>query len=58
MTPEAKWPEAAAILTIAEVQAATDQFNRGSLNVFEALDRIVAAVETYLATRPGLGEAA
>lgn len=36
-----------AILTLAEVKAAAEAFDRGDSNVFDALDAIVVAVEAY-----------
>ena len=39
----------AAILTLAEIKAATDAFDRGDINVFDALDEICMAVEAYRA---------
>jgi|APCry1669188879_1035177.scaffolds.fasta_scaffold55291_2 hypothetical protein len=38
---------AVAILTMAEIKAATDGFNSGKTNVFDALDSIIAAVDAY-----------
>jgi hypothetical protein len=38
-----------AILTLAEIKAATDAFDRGDINVFDALDEIRMAVEAYRA---------
>lgn len=58
MTPDMRWLGTAAILALAEVQAATDRFNRGELNVFEALELIAAAVEVYLTRQTGRAEAA
>lgn len=40
-------PSVFAILTLAEVKAATDAFDRGENNVFDTLDTIVVAVEAY-----------
>lgn len=36
---------ATAILTLAEIKAAVEAFDRGDTNVFDALDAIVVAVE-------------
>jgi hypothetical protein len=36
-----------AILTIAEIKAAVESFDRGDVNVFDALDVIDVAVATY-----------
>lgn len=36
-----------AVLVMAEIKAATDAFNRGDINVFDALDAIVMEVESY-----------
>jgi hypothetical protein len=38
-----------AILTLAEVKAAVEAFDRGKSNVFEALDAIIVAVEAHQA---------
>lgn len=45
-----------AVLVMAEIKAATDAFERGDTNVFDALDAIRVAVETY-ATRDSDGRA-
>ncbi|MFM8291031.1 MAG: hypothetical protein ACKOC4_04945 [Planctomycetia bacterium] len=36
-----------AVLTLAEIKAAVEAFDRGESNVFDALDVIVVAVEAY-----------
>lgn len=41
---------AAAIVTLAEIKAAVDAFDRGDTNVFDALDAIIVAVEPHQAT--------
>ncbi len=41
---------ATAILALAEIKAATEAFDRGDANVFDALDAILIAVEAYRAT--------
>ncbi len=38
-----------AVLVMAEIKAATDAFNRGEINVFDAMDAIVMEVEAYRA---------
>lgn len=38
---------ATAILTLAEIKAATEAFDRGESNVFDTLDAIIAAVDGY-----------
>ena len=44
---------AAAILTLAEIKAAVEAFDRGESNVFDALDAIIVAVEAQqAAARP------
>ena len=43
-------PSPLAILTLADITSATDAFNRGEINVFDALDSIIAAVAAYQAT--------
>lgn len=47
-----------AILTLAEIKAATDAFDRGEANVFDALDAIIAAVEAYRAAADARPDAA
>lgn len=39
-----------ALLTLTEIKAATEAFDRGDTNVFDALDAILIAVEAYRAT--------
>jgi hypothetical protein len=41
---------AAAILTIAEIKAAVEAFDRGETNVFTALDAITTAVAAHQVT--------
>ena len=36
-----------AILTLAEIKAATEAFDRGESNVFDALEAIIVAVEAH-----------
>jgi len=36
-----------AILTLAEIKAAVEGFDRGETNVFDALDAIIVAVEAH-----------
>lgn len=38
---------ATAILTLAEIKAATEAFDRGDTNVCAALDAIIVAIEAY-----------
>ena len=38
-----------AILTMAEIKATTEAFDRGETNVLDALDAIVLAIEAYRA---------
>jgi hypothetical protein len=45
-------PAAFAILTMAEIKSAADDFNRGTTNVFDALDAICAVVRAYRAAAP------
>jgi hypothetical protein len=40
---------AAAILTLSEIKAAVEAFDRGDTNVFDALDAITVAVEAHQA---------
>jgi hypothetical protein len=45
--------QTATILTLAEIKAALEAFDRGETNAFDALDAIVVEVEAYrTATRP------
>jgi hypothetical protein len=39
-----------AMLTMAEIKAATEAFERGETNVFDALDAVVVAIEAYRAS--------
>ena len=41
---EQRTPAVLAILTLSEIKAAADRFDRGAVNVFEALDAIVEAI--------------
>ena len=36
-----------AILTLAEVKAAVEAFDRGDTNAFDAMDAVIFAVESY-----------
>ena len=36
-----------AVLTLSEIKAAVEAFDRGDANVFDALDSIVLAIESY-----------
>jgi hypothetical protein len=47
-----------AILTMAEIKAATEAFDRGDINVFDALDEIRMAVEAHRAAASPIREAA
>jgi hypothetical protein len=47
-----------AVLVMAEIKAATDAFDRGDTNVFDALDAIRVAVEAYAESEAGTREAA
>ena len=47
-------PAVLAILTLSEIKAAAERFDRGAVNVFDALDAIVEAITAYrLAMKPG-----
>ena len=46
-----------AILTMAEIKAATEAFDRGDINVFDALDEIRLAVEAHRAAASPIREA-
>lgn len=48
----------ALILALAEIKMATDAFDRGEANAVDAMEEIVAAVETYRAARTRPREAA
>jgi len=39
----------AAVLTLSEIKAAVEVFDRGETNVFDAMDAIVVEVEAYRA---------
>ena len=43
-------PATTAILTLADIKAAADAFERGEVNVFDALDATAVAIEAYEAT--------
>lgn len=45
--PNALLISQSAVLAIAEIKAATEAFDRGDTNVFNALDAIVVAIETH-----------
>jgi hypothetical protein len=47
-----------AVLVMAEIKAATDAFDRGDTNVFDALDAIRCAIEAYAENETGRREAA
>ena len=47
-----------AVLVMAEIKAATDTFDRGDKNVFDALDAIRVAIEAYAQAEDGKREAA
>jgi hypothetical protein len=50
MTTNARWkPRAFAILTMAEIKAAADGFDKGETNLYEALDAIAVAIDAYRA---------
>jgi hypothetical protein len=53
-SPTKPLPAHAAILTLAEIKAAVDDFDRGESNAFDSIDAIVMSIEEYLAaTKPG-----
>lgn len=39
-----------AVLTLADIKAATEAFDRGDTNAHDALEAVAAALEAYLAT--------
>jgi hypothetical protein len=47
-----------AVLVMAEIKAATDAFDRGDTNAFDALDAIRVAVEAYAKDEAGKQKAA
>lgn len=47
-----------AVLVLAEIKAATEAFDRGETNVYDALDAIIVAVEAYRSTECPHQEAA
>jgi len=47
-----------AVLVMAEIKAATDAFDRGDANVFDALDAIRFAIKAYTKSEEGRREAA
>lgn len=48
-------PASLALFTLAEIKAATEGFDRGETNLFDALDAIVMAVEVFRAAVAGGG---
>ena len=50
--------QTATILTLAEIKAALEAFDRGETNAFDALDAIVVEVEAYRTTATPHREAA
>lgn len=44
---ELRTPAGFAIITLAEIKAATESFDAGQANVFDALDAIMFAIEAY-----------
>lgn len=49
---------ATAIFTLVEINAATEAFDRGEANAFDALDAILVAIEAYRVTVQAKREAA
>lgn len=47
-----------AILTMAEIKAVIEAFDRGDINVFAALDQIGGAIEAYCAAASPIRDAA
>jgi hypothetical protein len=52
-TPTTSKPSPTAILMLAEIKAAVESSDRGENNVFDVVDAIITAVESYRAA-PGL----
>lgn len=48
----------AAVLALAEIKAATQAFDRGEANVFDAMASIIVAVEAYQAASQARRDAA
>ena len=48
----------AAVLTLAEIKAATEAFDRGDANAHDALEAILEAIAAYQAARDSRREAA
>lgn len=48
----------AVIMALAEIKAATDAFDRGETNAYDAMDAIVVAIEAYRAAAERRREAA
>ncbi len=44
---ELRAPAVVAIVLLAEIKAATHSFDSGQVNVFDALDTIMTAIESY-----------
>jgi hypothetical protein len=44
---ELRTPAGLAILTLVEIKAASEAFDKGEANVYDILDAIVAAIEAY-----------
>lgn len=44
---ELRAPAVVAIVLLAEIKAATHSFDSGQVNVFDALDTIIIAIESY-----------
>lgn len=44
---ELRAPAVVAIVLLAEIKAATHSFDSGQVNVFDALDTIISAIESY-----------
>ena len=44
---ELRTPAGLAIITLAEIKAATESFDAGQANAFDALDAIMFAIEAY-----------
>jgi len=42
-----------AILTLAEIKAAVEAFDRGDTNVFDALDAVIVAIDAHRAALDG-----
>lgn len=55
---ELRTPAFIAVLLLADIKAATQSFDSGQANVFDALDTIISAIESYRHATDGRRDAA